>query len=63
MPLELMELWARQFGIKEGLLEGHWLSWALSGSFFLEDAWMIMLQLPVFPNRQYFGWEETQGTA
>ena len=32
------------------------LAWALR-LFFLEYAWMIMLQLPAFPSGQYFGWE------
>ena len=70
MPLEpeVMELWARRFEIQG---TSHVLQWALafsgslSGSraFFLEGARMILLQLPAFPNRQYFGWEGTPGTA
>ena len=35
----------------------------LSGSLFLEDAWMIVLELPAFLSRRYFGWEGTPGTA
>ena len=30
---------------------------------FLEDAWMIMLQLPEFPNGWYFVWEGTPATV
>ena len=70
MPLEpeVMELWARRFEIQG---TSHVLQWALafsgslSGSraFFLEGARMILLQLPAFPNRQYFGWEEIPGAA
>ena len=42
-----MELWARRFEIKLGLLDSLWL-------FFLEDAWMILLQLPEFPQQMVF---------
>ena len=31
--------------------------------FFLEDGWMILLQLPAFPNSWYFVCEGTLGTA
>ena len=47
------ELGARRFEIKQGL--SVWV--------FLKDVWMIVLQLPVFPNRWYFGWEGTPGTV
>ena len=39
MPPECMELWARRFKIKRGQRL----------ALFLEDAWMIALQLPIFP--------------
>ena len=48
---ELME-------IKRAGSLAHWLS-----LFFLEDAWMIVLQVPAFPNGQYFGWEGILGAA
>ena len=67
MPPECMEIWAKRFEIKEGLLGSRtgwlWLLGLLTGSFFLEDACVIVLQLPVFPNRWYFGWEGTPGTV
>ena len=52
MPPEHMELQARRLKIKEGQ------RWAL----LLEDAWVIMLQLPAFPNGPYFAWEVTLST-
>lgn len=48
------------------LAYSHALALALAQAFrlfFLEDAWMIMLQLPAFPNRWYFVWEGTPGIA
>ena len=35
----------------------------LSGSFYLKDAWMILLQLPAFPKGKYLDWEGTPATA
>ena len=57
MPPEHMELWVRRFGIRERLSDG--LSLAL-GLFFLEDAWMIMLQLPALPNGWFLDGKELQ---
>ena len=64
MPPECKELWARRIGIHEGLSD-RW-AWAHSGSqalFSLEDAWVMVLQLPAFTNGWYFGWEGALGTA
>ena len=61
MPPEHRKLWARRFEIKEAL--SVWLSLAVSQAVFLEEAWMIVLQLPAFPNGWYFGVEGTPGTA
>ena len=36
---------------------------AISSSLSLEDACLIVLQLPAFPNGWYFGVEGTPGTA
>ena len=67
MPPEKMELWARRLKIKEGLAASWALRLAQLALFFLEDAWMIVLQLPAFPKGQWFGWiwvgEETVGVA
>ena len=63
---ECMQLCRRRFEIKEALL-GSWRALAGSGSqalFFLEDAWVMVLQLPAFPSGEmYFGLEETPGAA
>ena len=56
IPLQCLESWARRFKIERGQRP------ALS-LFVLEDAWMVVLWLPVFPNGQYFGWEETPAAA
>ena len=51
-------------GSRAGSLSGVVLALTLGLRFVsLEDAWMIVLQLPAFPNRRYLGWEGTPGTA
>ena len=53
MPLERMELWDKQFEIKEGLFRSPALLVSLPGGF------LGVLQLPAFPNGRYVRWEGT----
>ena len=68
MPPECIELCARRLEIKKkalgfsGWLAGSLARW-LSLALLLGDVWVIVLQLPAFPNGWCFGWEETLGTA